>query len=96
MKFIYMNHRIRDPKTKGPVIVVQESTGMPGSFRVREANEFEIQYRGQPIGRVVFSPDGLPVCDTHEVRAWVELFADVDVVAVSKASAKKPNTKVKV
>ena len=88
-KYVYMNHRIRDPKTKGPVIVLQTEGG------VREANEFEIQFRGQPIGRVKFSPKGLAACETHEVRAWVEFEDDVDFVVVAKAKAKKPNRKIK-
>jgi hypothetical protein len=84
-----MNHRIRDPKTKGPVIVAQQPDG------TREANEFEIIFRGQPIGRVKFDRAGLPACETHDVRAWVEFEDDVDLVAVATAKAKRPNKKVK-
>lgn len=89
MKYVYMNHRIRDPKTTGPVIVVQAPEG------TREANEFEILVFGQPIGRVKFDPKGLKVCETHDVRAWVEFTDDVNLVAVAKAAPKKPNKKVK-
>lgn len=90
MKYVYMNHRIRDAKPKGPVIVVQ------GPKDTREGDDFEIRYYGQPLGRIRFSQNGLTACDTHEVRAWVELHDDVDVVAVVEAVAKKPRKKVKV
>lgn len=90
MKYVYMNHRIRDDKPKGPVIVVQAPEG------TREGDDFEIRYYGQPLGRVKFSPNGLTACDTHEVRAWIELDDDVEVVAVAKAKAKKPGKKVRV
>jgi hypothetical protein len=90
MKYVYMNHRIRDPKTKGPVIVVQAPD------ETREANEFEIIFRGQPIGRVKFDAHGLAACETHDVRAWVEFEDDVELHVIAKATAKKPRKKVKV
>lgn len=95
MKYVFMNHRIRDEKPAGPVIVVQEQLTSDGPSQ-READEFEITYHGQPLGRIKFSPKGLVACDTHHVRAWVELEDDVDVVAVAKASEKKARRKVKV
>lgn len=92
MQFIYMNHRIRDKKPAGPVIVVQGEEG------VREANEFSLRIGSVVIGRVVFDPYGLDACNTHEVKAWVELNDHVDVVAEAKvkptAQPKNPNSKI--
>jgi hypothetical protein len=90
-QFIFMNHRIKQAEPAGPVIVCQQGAGGPQ----REANEFEILYRGQPIGRAVFEPCGLAACETHAVRAWVEFEDDVDVRQVVHAARKKPNRKVK-
>lgn len=87
--FIFMNHRIREPNPSGPVIVVQTDGEQ------REANEFELRFRGQPIGRVKFTREGLSVVETHSVHAWVELDDDVEVVAVAKAARKKSNRKVR-
>jgi hypothetical protein len=90
MKYVYMNHRIREATPKGPVIVVQGPDG------TREADEFEIRVFGQSIGRVKFARTGLPACKTHDVHAWVQFEDDVELVPVAQASAKKPNKKVKV
>jgi hypothetical protein len=92
-QYIYMNERVRDPKTKGPVIVVQDD--IHSSCNVRESNEFEIRFHGQSIGRVKFDPKGLAACATHEVRAWVEFDDDVEVVNVAKAAPKIAGKKVK-
>lgn len=101
-QYVYMNHRIREKKPKGPVIVVQDDF-RPDGANVMEANEFDIWFHGEKIGRVVYNPKGLAVCDTHEVKAWVE-FDDLVIVADPKkyakpekpvASEKKPNRKVR-
>lgn len=96
-QYIYMNHRIREKKPSGPVIVAQDDV----FDRVREANEFELWFHGQKLGCVVFKPEGLAACETHEVRAWVELDDLVQIVdprdvkpEAPRASAKKPNRKV--
>lgn len=101
-QFIFMNHRIRDKKPAGPVIVVQDDFTLDNKPRQRESNEFELWHHGEKIGRVVFEPKGLAECKTHEVHAWVELD---DIVVISSkedrkpkkpvASEKKPNKKVK-
>jgi hypothetical protein len=89
-QFVFMNHRIREKKPSGPVIVVQHA-GVQ-----RESNDFILMFRGQPIGRVVFPGHPLDAVETHEVRAWVELDDDVEVVdAAAVAAAKRPNRKVK-
>jgi hypothetical protein len=97
-QYIYMNHRIRERKPSGPVIVAQDD--LYGSPRVREADEFDLWFHGEHIGRVVFEPAGLDACETHDVKAWVEL-DDLVVVAYPKdyvpkpvAAEKKPNSKV--
>ena len=89
-QYVFMNHRIREVSPSGPVIQVLQDG------EAREANEFEVLYRGQPIGRVVFDQRGLKACDTHAVRAWVEFADDVDVRAVAVAAPKKPKRKVRV
>lgn len=101
MKYVYMNHRIREKKPSGPVIVVQEECiTMTG-------NCFEINVGGMVIGHVVFDPDGLDQCETHDVRAWVEFNERANIRPIGKvicapppakpvAEAKKPNSKVKV
>lgn len=95
-----MNERIRQKKPTKPVIVAQA----PGGAQA-EANRFNI-YLGDGeilLGSVVFEPKGLAECETHEVKAWVELdprvvsvrpvFAGV-VVAPAVANAKNPNSPV--
>ena len=77
MIHIFMNERIRQKKPTKPVIVCQA----PGGEQ-REANRFNI-YLGDGeilLGSVVFEPKGLAECETHEVKAWVEL--DPRVVTV--------------
>ena len=100
-QYIYMNHLIRQLEPKGPVIVAQDEITSDGP-RQREANEFELWFHGYKLGRVVFKPEGLAACETHEVRAWVELDDLVQIVdprdvkpEAPRASAKKPNSKVK-
>lgn len=87
--YLFMNHRIKENPPSGPVIMCLSPEGL------RESNEFEIFYRGQPIGRVKFDRDGLDKCETHHVKAWVELEDDVEVLMVARAAAKKPKRKVK-
>lgn len=91
MQYLFMNHRIREKVVSGPVIICQNDDG-----EQRESNCFEIVAFGQPIGRIVFKSEGLKQCDTHEVRAWVELDDDIELVDVTaKAKAKKPNKKIR-
>ena len=70
--FVYMNHRIRDPKnvnspTPEPVITVQR-----GRHRTY-CNRVEI--RGPSVVRF-----GRLRAHGHDVRAWVETEADVRIV----------------
>lgn len=67
---IFMNERIRQKKPTKPVIICQA----PDGHQV-EANRFNL-YLGDGeilLGSVVFEPKGLDACETHEVKAWVEL-----------------------
>ena len=86
-QFLFMNHRVRDSKPKGPVIVCQDDYSLDNTPRQRESNEFEIWHHGEKIGRVVFDPKGLADCKTHDVKAWVELD---DIVIVSDAKGRRP------
>lgn len=83
-----MNHRIRQNPPGGPVVVCQAPED------TREANEFEIFFRGEPIGRVKFDPAGLAACETHDVKAWIELEDDVEVLVAARAKAKRPKRKI--
>lgn len=94
-QYLFMNEKIREKKPSGPVIVAQDD--FSGAVRQRNADEFEFWHGGEKIGRVVFKREGLPECETHEVRAWVELDDTVIVVDPrdrKPASAKTPNRKV--
>ena len=101
MKYVYMNHRIREKKPSGPVIVCQ--TERDDVSLSEEGNAFAIYYKGERLGSVIFEPKGLPQCETHDVKAWVEFHDAVDVLRMDtdearglpKASAKLPNAKVK-
>ena len=102
MQYLYMNHRIRQAKPKKPVIVAQDDLMVSGGEpRTRESNEFDLWHHGEKIGRVVFEPKGLAACDTHEVKAWVELIDTVivarkeDKVSKPRASAKLPGATVR-
>ena len=86
-QLLFMNHRIREKKPRGPVIVCQDDFTLDNTPQQRESNEFQLWHHGEMIGRVVFDPKGLVECKTHEVRAWVELD---DVVTVSSAEDRKP------
>jgi hypothetical protein len=70
--FVYMNHRIREKKPRGPVIVVQRGNG---SGKV-EGNMVVIN--GPCVVR--FDPRGLPIAEEHHVTAWIE--ADLSDVVV--------------
>ena len=95
-QFIYMNERIRQKHPKLPVVVCQSEGGTV------EANQFTLRIGSVVIGRVVFDKRGLDVCETHDVKAWVELNDNVDVIAEADvkqlplplASEKRPNRKV--
>lgn len=69
-RYIYMNHRIREPKPSGPVIAVQ--TGE----RVKNTNRVEILHQGVVVGEVRFQEKGLRAAHRHHVRAFVELFGE--------------------
>jgi hypothetical protein len=79
-----MNHRVRQANPNGPVIVVQDQRG-----KQVESNGFDLFFDGFKIGRVVFDPKGLAACKTHDVRAWVELEKNVEVVP-DPVAAEKP------
>lgn len=79
MIHIFMNERIRQKRPKKPVIVAQQGGEQT------EANRFNL-YLGNGeilLGSVVFDRKGLAECETHEVKAWVEL--DPRVVTVREA-----------
>lgn len=61
--FLFMNSRIRQKRPRGPVIVAQHSDG-----RTVEGNMVVIN--GPSVVR--FDPRGLPICETHNVTAWIE------------------------
>lgn len=99
MKHVYMNHRIKQKKPDGPVIVCQ------GELATVEANRFEITVGNEIIGYVEFNPSGLEECSTHEVKAWVEFSEAVTLRPIGahtvtphmvepKASPKEPNKPV--
>lgn len=112
MQFIFMNHKIRQVKPDGPVIVCQDAHG-----KQREANRFALVVNGQTIGWVEYVPTGLEAVESHDVKAWVELFDFVEVhpegpglqlttditgkrqvISLNQAAAskKKPNKVVKI
>jgi len=99
-QYVYMNERIRQKRPTKPVIVCQAPE------RIYESNHFALVIDGRVIGRVVYNRKGLDACETHDVKAWVELCDDVfvlsedlslgDYVVLSgEASAKLPNRPVK-
>lgn len=88
-QFVFMNERIRQKAPRKPVIVCQAKDGTK-----REANEFALTYKGCVIGRVVYDRKGLPECDTHEVKAWVEFYSD-DVAVVDDREPSKPTAREK-
>lgn len=75
-QYVYMNERIRQARPRKPVIVVQRTNP---AQRV-ESNCFAILVGGRAIGRIVFSPEGLAQCESHEVKAWIELDDDVSLI----------------
>lgn len=65
--FIFMNHRIRQKRTRGPVIRVQYAQGdLKNNFV--EGNM--VVLNGPSIVR--FDPCGLPFAREHHVTAWIE------------------------
>lgn len=85
-RYIYMNHRIREPKPGGPVIAVQ--TGR----RVHDTNHVQLVHQGAVIGEVRFEPAGLRAAPHHHVRAFVEIFGDVEL-RFPRADLREPNAK---
>lgn len=73
MRFVYMNHRIRERVPSGPVIAVQ--TGQ----RVRNTNRVQLVHGGVVVGEVRFNPKGLRAAKNHQVRAFVEIFDTVEL-----------------
>ena len=87
-QYIYINHRVKQKNPRKPVIVCQSADGT-----IREANEFQIRVGGKVIGHVVYDRDGLPECDTHDVKAWVEFYGDcVDIVPEAVVAPGRPPT----
>lgn len=72
-RYVYMNHRIREPKPSGPVIAVQ--TGK----KLRNTNRVQFLLDGVVVGEVRFEAAGLRAAPQHQVRAFVELADGVDV-----------------
>jgi hypothetical protein len=77
-QYVFMNEKIRQKKPCGPVIVVQDGAGAQ-----YEANAFDLIFEGVLIGRVRYDRAGLDACETHEVKAWVELADGVEAVRSS-------------
>jgi len=73
--FIFMNHRIREKRPRGPVIRVQGSGHADPAHNFTEGNTVVIN--GPSIVR--FDPRGLPFAPEHHVTAWIEA-DDRDVV----------------
>jgi hypothetical protein len=97
VKYLYMNHRIKQVRPTQPVIVALADNAEPV-----EADCFAIKVAGVVIGHVVYDRDMLdaPGCK-HDVKAWVELNENVEVVAIDGqgrhlAEEKKPNRAVRV
>lgn len=92
-KYVFMNEQIRKAKPSRPVIVCQDEHGNQVEY-----NEFEFWVDGRPVGKVVFNPDGLSACETHDVKAWVEMYDEVLVIAIEPcgpvAHPKEPNKQV--
>ena len=74
MRYIFMNHRIRDKKPDGPVIVTQSD----GRTKTQvHANQVAIKDNaGNILARVVFEDVPNRHIKTHEVRAWIEVYDD--------------------
>jgi hypothetical protein len=77
-QYVFMNEKIRQKKPCGPVIVCQDGDGAQ-----TEANAFDLVVNGVLVGRVRYDRAGLDVCETHDVKAWVELADTVDVIPSS-------------
>lgn len=71
--YVYMNHRIREPKPRGPVIAVQSGRSL------RNTNRVQIVHAGVVVGEVRFEAKGLKAAPHHHVRAFVELADGVQV-----------------
>lgn len=90
-KYVFMNHRIRQKSPRKPVIVCQWPQG------TQEANSFDLVVEGKGvIGRIVYDRKGLDAVETHEVKAWVELYDVVEVrpteLRGSSVAEQRPHT----
>jgi hypothetical protein len=94
MQYLFMNERIRDYEPDGPVVVAMDDL-VGGEMRTREADEFELWVHGIKIGRVVYDAKTLKVCETHAVKAWVELDDLVIVRRAADAAVSAPVAKAK-
>jgi hypothetical protein len=74
-RLIFMNEAIREPRPSKPVIVVQ--TGK----RQRASNRWKLKVAGVVVAEVRFLKGGLKDVKTHRVRAFIEVFDGVEVVA---------------
>lgn len=72
-RFIYMNHRIRAKAPAGPVIAVQVGK------RVRNTNRVQLVHEGRVVAEARFEPRGLSAAPHHQVRAFVEVLAGVEL-----------------
>lgn len=72
-RLIFMNEHIREAEPSKPVIVVQ--TGDEQCL----TNRVQLVCGGKVVAQVVFIQGGLKAVKTHNVRAYVELFGDVEV-----------------
>lgn len=73
---IYMNHFIKDPNNKEPVITVQRGNrpNLIYAHRVRIVDD-----RGRTVATVVFDPEGLKSAPFHHVKAWIETDFNIEV-----------------
>ena len=71
-RYVYMNHRIREKRPSGPVIVVQSGE------RFRRLNCVQLVHDGMVVGELRFRPGGLKGA-RHHVRVALEVPSGVSV-----------------
>lgn len=71
-RFVYMNEKLRSKNPRDPVIAVQTGD------RIRNTNRVQLVHHGVVVGEVRFEPKGLRAAPKHHVRAFVEVFGDVE------------------
>lgn len=74
-RLVYMNHHLKDPRPRAPVVVLQEGG------RRRSTNRLRLYAGGKLVAEVRFQRRALREVETHSVRAYVELAPHVRAVA---------------